>query len=218
MPVFTVVLKDILARNEDIGLGDYPVPAGVDTDVFRANLNQKIIDHYWNREIGHETVSLFTFALGRKMREIMPYYNQLYASELLNIEPLLTLQMKQTNEQETDGNSTGSQANSGDSSNTSRSIASSFPQQMLNQNAGGNYADSAQDTTGTAKNSGTVDETRTSTDKTSGTSSQEGFSGSQAALLQAYRQTFLNIDMAVIAQLEDCFMQVWDSADSYSGR
>lgn len=218
MPVFTVVLKDAIERNDNIGLDDYPTPEGVSAETWRADLNKKIINHFWNREIAHETVSLFQFALRRKMHEVMPYYNQLYASELLKIEPLVTLRMSQTNEQVNDGKTDGQQENSGESSNRSRTFASSFPQQMVTDLTSGLYADSAQDTTGSGDNSGKVSETRTSNDKTSGKSSQEGFSGPQAALLQAYRSTFLNIDMAVIRELEDCFMQVWDSADSYTGR
>ena len=53
-----------------------------------ALLLQKILLHYYSREIGYETVGLWQMKLNQKMREIMPYYNQLYESETLNYNPL----------------------------------------------------------------------------------------------------------------------------------
>lgn len=55
---------------------------------YRQALNTKIIRHFYFREIGDETVALFKFRLANKMNEIMPYYNQLYKSELLEFNPL----------------------------------------------------------------------------------------------------------------------------------
>ena len=40
-----------------------------------------------------------------------------------------------------------------------------------------------------------------------------GFNGSMSALLQEYRQTFLNIDLMVIQALEPLFMGIWGSGD-----
>lgn len=55
---------------------------------YRSVLETKIIKHYYTREIGAETVGLWKHFLDRKMNEIMPYYNQLYKSELLEFNPL----------------------------------------------------------------------------------------------------------------------------------
>src|SRR5574344_2432049 len=54
---------------------------------YRNHLESLICLHYYRREIGFETVGLFKLYLERKMREIMPYYNQLYKSELLEFNP-----------------------------------------------------------------------------------------------------------------------------------
>ena len=51
-------------------------------------LFHKILLHYYQREIGFETVGLWKQKLNAKLKEIMPYYNQLYASELLEYDPL----------------------------------------------------------------------------------------------------------------------------------
>ena len=54
-------------------------------------LETKILKHYYTREIGLETVGLWKLKLDMKMNEIMPYYNKLYESELLDFNPLYTM-------------------------------------------------------------------------------------------------------------------------------
>ena len=51
-------------------------------------LETKIIKHYYTREIAAETVGLWKLWLDERMNNIMPYYNQLYKSELLEFNPL----------------------------------------------------------------------------------------------------------------------------------
>lgn len=64
-------------------LGDYPIF----DESYREHLNKKILRHFYMQEIGYETEGLFLFELNRKMREIMPYYNQLYLTEKLELDP-----------------------------------------------------------------------------------------------------------------------------------
>lgn len=55
---------------------------------YRNVLETKILKHYYTREIGLETVGLWKLKLDTKLNEIMPFYNQLYKSELLEFNPL----------------------------------------------------------------------------------------------------------------------------------
>ena len=55
---------------------------------YRSVLETKILLHYYTREICEETVGLWKLRLKAKMNEIMPYYNQLYESQLLEFNPL----------------------------------------------------------------------------------------------------------------------------------
>lgn len=55
---------------------------------YRPVLETKILLHYYTREICEETVGLWKLRLKTKMMEIMPYYNKLYESELLEFNPL----------------------------------------------------------------------------------------------------------------------------------
>lgn len=54
---------------------------------YRLVLEKKILKHYYTREICAETVGLWKLWLDARMNEIMPYYNKLYESELLEFNP-----------------------------------------------------------------------------------------------------------------------------------
>lgn len=66
---------------------DYPI---FDTD-YKKTLETKIIKHYYTQEIGFEVVGLWKLYLDERLNLIMPYYNQLYQSALLKIEPLINI-------------------------------------------------------------------------------------------------------------------------------
>lgn len=57
-------------------------------ETYRPILEKKILKHYYTREIGLETVGLWKLFLDTKLNEIMPYYNQLYKSELISFNPM----------------------------------------------------------------------------------------------------------------------------------
>ena len=84
MSVYTTELRHLIKSGFDIGLKTYPIF----DENYREKLNSKIIGHYYFREIGFETAELFKRYLNQTMIEIMPYYNQLYESELIKFNPL----------------------------------------------------------------------------------------------------------------------------------
>lgn len=55
---------------------------------YRNVLETKILKHYYTREIGLETVGMWKLKLDTKLNEIMPFYNQLYKSELIEFNPM----------------------------------------------------------------------------------------------------------------------------------
>ena len=67
---------------------------------YREPLCKKILKHFYTKEIGEETVGLWKLRLDDRMNEIMPYYNKLYESELISIEPLVNYRVR------TNGNNT----------------------------------------------------------------------------------------------------------------
>lgn len=77
--------RDIIEKSrEKIFDFDYPIF----DEKYRSVLETKIIKHYYTREIAGETVGLWKLWLDERMNNIMPYYNQLYKSELLEFNPL----------------------------------------------------------------------------------------------------------------------------------
>lgn len=84
MANYTIEVRSLLAKNYHFALDDYPIFE----EAHREELNRKILDHYYFREIGAETPDRFNFYLRRKMNEIMPYYNQLYISEMIKFDPM----------------------------------------------------------------------------------------------------------------------------------
>lgn len=84
MAKYTIELRSLINRNYHFALDDYPIF----DECHRKELNQKILEHYYFREIGAETPDRFNFYLRRKMNEIMPYYNQLYISEMIKFDPM----------------------------------------------------------------------------------------------------------------------------------
>lgn len=79
---------------------DFPI---FDED-YRSVLETKILRHYYFREIGFETVGLWKFHLQNKLNEIMPYYNKLYKSELLEFNPLYEVDLTRTKKNVNDSN------------------------------------------------------------------------------------------------------------------
>lgn len=63
---------------------DYPIF----DESYRPVLEKKILKHFYTREIGYETYGRWKLALDSKMNEIMPYYNKLYNSELIQFNPM----------------------------------------------------------------------------------------------------------------------------------
>lgn len=81
---YTVSLRYLIERGYPLALDKYPIW----DEEYRPVLNNKIIEHFYFREIGQETPDRFNFFLRRKMNEIMPYYNKLYESEMIEFDPL----------------------------------------------------------------------------------------------------------------------------------
>ena len=250
---------------------------------YRNVLETKILMHYYTREIAHETVGLWKLKLKTKLNEIMPYYNQLYKSELLDFNPLYDVDITRSHVRDSSGTrdtdenrdteSTGSIENTNDRSKDSETITNNRIQNQNDSTDRGTsnrtdnntnkYSDTPQgsitdlstdkyltnarlisqteNTTGnwtnTTTQNGTTDgdttvsesennESTTDTKNNSSTNRTEKTnltdtetylervqgkqgSGDYSDMLLKFRNTFLNIDMMVINELEELFFQLW---------
>lgn len=198
---------------------------------YRGVLCKKILKHYYLREIGCETVGIWLLWMNTKLEEIMPYYNKLYESELIKFNPMYDVDWnrkgnKTGNEsgsgsRSTSGNNSGTNTQSGTSSNTRKDLYSDTPQGALtgvesetyltnarkvsdsgetgvNVSTSGSYEDSE-------SSSNNVDTTENYVESVSG---KQG-TGSYSKMLNEFRETFLNIDMQVIEEFAEMFMELW---------
>ena len=73
---------------------------------YRAVICKKILKHYYLREICSETVGIWKLWLNTRLEEILPYYNQLYKSALLEFNPLYDMDLTRTHNRTIDENKT----------------------------------------------------------------------------------------------------------------
>lgn len=84
---------------------------------YRIELETIILRHYYTREICAETVGVWKLWLEARMCEIMPYYNQLFKSELLKFPPFQDVDYRTTHHKDNSG--TSGYGKSGDNDHTS---------------------------------------------------------------------------------------------------
>lgn len=228
----TVELGDIVASGVNVWDFDYPVPAqtvhynGKTATVpfDKKAFEQKIIDHYRFRQIGQETVGRWLHYFRTRIREIMPYYVQLYEFEAkwFNVDdPLESYNLVETFEETSHGS--GTQSTSGSSENTSESSGTTESARRHSDTPQGtidnldNYMSEATRENGTQTGNATVSGSDTSesssenTGNTSHTLTRKGNIGVQplGGEVQNIRDAFINIDLMVINELKDLFLQVY---------
>lgn len=101
----TVELRELIESGIDIWDFDYPsFYEGSEKQTFE----QKVIDHYYFRQIGQETPARWLHYFRARIREIMPYYKQLYDTvQVMDAleDPFGNLDVTETFEQKTSDSS-----------------------------------------------------------------------------------------------------------------
>lgn len=170
---------------------------------YRIVLETKILKHFYTREIGAETVGLWKLWLNRRLNEIIPYYNELYKSALLEFNPLYDVDL--TTDHLKDGS--GTNDNKADSSADDWRYYSDTPQGGISDLETLTYLTEAErlKNTGSTASAGTYTDTESYLEHVKGKSGGASFS----QLLKEYRETFINIDLLVINELNDLFLNLW---------
>ena len=244
-------VKDIIIASAP-KIFDFDFP--IFDEAYRLPLEIKILRHYYTREICAETVGLWKLWLEDKLNLIMPYYNKMYESELLEFNPFHDVDLTRDHTKDNEGEGENQQADqianarhdvvdsdstsatTGTSASNGWELYSDTPQGGLNgliddddpltQN---NYLTNAtrniNSVNTTENNTSSVDTTTDTTENTSKnmnatnnyTSTEEYLehirgkqgSASYSKLLMEFRETFLNIDLMIIKELEDLFFNLW---------
>lgn len=210
-------IEDILDKSWNKIFSDFPIF----DEQYRAGLCKKILRHYYTREICCETVGRWKLFLSDKMKNIMPYYNQLYQSELLKIKPLVSVDRSVTHDgsksetKTTNRNGTNTSNSRTDGSTDTWSYYSDTPQGGIAGLESNDYLTNATHNMGTDGTStslnGTTSDSETGTGNGSDTYIDKvlGCEGNQSEMLLKFRETFLNIDMMVIDELKDLFFTIY---------
>lgn len=155
------------------------------------SLAEKIVDHYYFRDIGFESFGMFKHYAKIKMKEIMESKLPLIYSNSIDYDPLVNVDYTETYES----------TSSGSSNNSGLSVNSDTPQGQINKAAilNGTYASSTSASDDEVSSEGTMDYTK----RVKGNS---GVSATAQAMVKQYRQNIRAIDYEIIQELKDLFM------------
>lgn len=225
-------VKDIIEASWD-KIFDFNFP--IFDEEYRSVLCKKILMHYYTREIGFETVGLWKLKLETKMNEIMPYYNQMYESTKLKFDAFRDADYTKDHSGNNEGRSNTDVDNdrtTSDSHNVNRSrndsgqsynLFSDTPQGALVGVNSETYLTDARKITSNDNSSGNENGTAQGVEHIDGNTSHNysntdeyiehvygKYPGkSYSALLKEFRETFVNVDMQVIDELNKLFMLLW---------
>lgn len=212
MARYTITIKSLIDNNFDFQLTDYPIF----DENYRSVLNQKILYHYYENEIGFETAPLFRFYLKQKLNEIMPYYNELYKAQtkLINNDLLLNnVNLTETldGSNTTKTNSNSQSTNNGTSKN--KNLFQDTPQGTISQTDIDSQTWATNLTLDKNETNNTINDNNSSSG--SGTNNYIktiiGNNGGKfnIDILNDIKNNLMNIDLMIIDDLNELFMQIF---------
>ena len=205
MAKYTITIKSLIDNNFDFQMNSYPI---FDED-YRDTLNNNILNHYYENEIGFETASLFRFYLNQTLNEIMPKYNVLYNAQKKIIDENLILNNVSITESLTGSNTTETSSESSSSSNN-KNLFQDTPQGNIPSQ---DIDDENVYATNLTLNNNSISDSNSS----SGSGTNEyiktiiGNNGGKynIDILKDIQNNFMNIDLMIINELNDLFMQIF---------
>lgn len=177
-------------------------------------LARMIVNHYYMREIGQETIGLFKHYAKVTMDELMEEYLPLIYSASIEYDPLVNIDYTETFTRSANVDNTGRSVSNSSNSGNSIGINSDTPQGRVTKQTilAGNYATA---TAGTETES-TIDNT---TNTVSGSESLEeytkhmkgnsGVSATAQKMIEQYRNNIRAINREIIDKLEPLFMGLY---------
>lgn len=205
MAKYTITIKTLIDNNFDFQMTNYPIF----DENYRETLNNNILHHYYENEIGFETAPLFRFYLNQKLNEIMPYYNELYKVQKKLIDDNLLLNNVNITEQ-LQGSNTTTTSSTSQSTNKGKNLFQDTPQGNISQqdiNAQNVYAtnitlnDNSINDNSNANGSGTNEYIKTIIGNNGGKFNID--------ILNDIKNNLMNIDLMIINELYDLFMQIF---------
>lgn len=206
MAHYTITIQTLINNNFDFQLDKYPIF----DENYRETLNNKILNHYFDAEIGFETAPLFRHYLLAKLNEIMPLYNIMYEKQKDLLENIFgNVNLTETFEGENNIN-TNSNSNSNGNGN-SKNLFQDTPQGELDTTSINNQKWA----TNLSLNENSVHNEVNDTSLSNGTNNYIkkiiGNNGGKynIELLKEIQNSIINIDIMVINELQDLFMGIY---------
>ena len=184
-----------------------------DSDIIKSKFEEKFIDEYFFHEIGQETVARFQHRLRTRLNKIMPYYKQLYDTEIAakDINFLLNKDLTETFERVVTGESSSINdlivSDQGETNNKESNIENGNASLELENGSLTNVSK-----TSLSNNTNSNNTSRDNTNQNEITTlKSQGNIGitSSAELLEKWRSVIINIDQMIIDACDDLFMQVY---------
>ena len=172
----------------------------------KEKLAQRIIEHYYTREIGTDAIGQFMLFAKDKMREVMETYAPLIYSAAIKFDPLVNVDWTESYDSSSSGNSNSQSQSTG----SGLTVNSDTPQGQISKSAilGGNYASStgANETENSVSDSSSNSGTENYTKRMKGNS---GVSATAQALIQQYRDYIRALNTEIVYELEPLFMGLY---------
>jgi len=211
MSKYTITIKNLIDNNFDFKMTSYPIF----DENYRNTLNQNILYHYYESEIGFETAPLFRFYLNQKLNEIMPYYNELYRLQKDILESGLTnnVNLTETFKRDTKTNTNSNSSSNNSGTNNNKNVFLDTPQ-------GNEYKgtiDSTNYATNVTWNKNNTSNSIQDNSISSGTGNENyiktivGNNGNKYEIdvLTQVKDNLLNIDLMIINDLNELFMGIY---------
>ena len=177
-------------------------------------LAKKIVNHYYMREIGQETIGLWIHYVKDTMTLLMEEYLPLIYSSSIEYDPLINVNYTESFSRTANVDNTGASVSNSTNNGSSLGVNSDTPQGQISKTAilQGAYASNttATETESTIGNR---------TDTTSGSDSEEeytktikgnsGVSATAQKMVEQYRDNIRAIDREIIEKLEPLFMGLY---------
>lgn len=150
---------------------------------YRSILCQKILKHYYLREICCETVGIWTLWMNTRLEEIMPYYNQLYESAKIEFNPMHNVDLTSKHERNVEGtskedgtrtdNTTGKRTLTGNRDTDNTSVGTRNTTNSSDETKRDLYSDTPQGAITGLENENYLTNARKITDNVNGTGNEE---------------------------------------------
>ena len=173
-------------------------------------LARKIVDHYYMRESGLETIALFKHYAKVTMQEIMEEYLPLIYSASIQYDPLVNVDYTETFNRTADN--TGSSNSTSSNSSSGLVVGSNTPQGQINKQdiLNGAYASSTSANENEANiNDNTTTQGNTQEEYLKRVRGNSGVSATAQKMVLQYRENIIAIDRKIIGELNRLFMGLY---------